>query len=257
MMQKNKTVWAVLALGSIALSGIAQCAETETQMETFARVFSLHLGETRVIYNPDSAGSSMSVINDQDYPILVQSEVLTESRKAKAPFVVTPPLFRLDALQSSRLRIVRTGGGFPTDRESLQWLCVKGIPPKDGDKWGDGKSEKAGKVSLQMQFSINSCIKLFVRPSTVKGHSEDVAEKIEWQKVGNKLKGINPTSFYINLSKLKIGGKALEQHYIAPFSFYEFDLPAGAAGKVQWAVITDYGGVSRQFESELKGKTKL
>lgn len=41
--------------------------------------------------------------------MLVQSEVLAENQKDPAPFVVTPPLFRLDALQSSRLRIVRTG----------------------------------------------------------------------------------------------------------------------------------------------------
>nr|WP_249533797.1 fimbria/pilus periplasmic chaperone [Escherichia coli] len=220
-------------------------------METSSQEFSLHLGTTRVIYNLDSAGSAMEVINDHDYPILVQSEVLKEDNKTKAPFVVTPPLFRLDAFQSSRLRIVRTGGDFPGDRESLQWLCVKGIPPKDGDKWADSKSGAAGKVSLHMQFSINSCIKLFVRPSTVKGHPEDVAGKVEWQKVGNKLKGINPTPFYINLSELKIGGKTLEHHYIAPFSFYETRIPSGVTGNIQWKAITDYGGVSEQFESEL------
>ncbi|MDO2495886.1 fimbria/pilus periplasmic chaperone [Escherichia coli] len=27
-------------------------------------------------------------------------------------------------------RIVRTGGDFSVDRESLQWICIKGIPPK-------------------------------------------------------------------------------------------------------------------------------
>ncbi|NPE97657.1 Dr fimbrial biogenesis chaperone DraB, partial [Escherichia coli] len=69
----------------------------------------------------------------QDYPMLVQSEVLSEDQKSPAPFVVTPPLFRLDGQQSSRLRIVRTGGEFPSDRESLQWICVKGIPPKEDD----------------------------------------------------------------------------------------------------------------------------
>lgn len=65
-----------------------------------------------MIYNLDSSGASLTVMNDLDYPMLVQSEVLAENQKDPAPFVVTPPLFRLDALQSSRLRIVRTGGGF-------------------------------------------------------------------------------------------------------------------------------------------------
>lgn len=135
-------------------------AATETKIDATSKTFILHLGATRVIYNPSGNGSTLSVYNNQDYPMLVQSEVLAEDRKGKAPFVVTPPLFRLDGLQSSRLRIVRTGGVFPEDRESLQWLCVKGIPPKSGDRWADDKNRNKAddRVSLQMNFSVNSCM---------------------------------------------------------------------------------------------------
>ena len=138
--------------------------------------------------------------------------------------------------------------------QSLQWVCVKGIPPKEDDKWAEeaNKSKSADKVSLQVQLSVSSCIKLFVRPSLVKGHPEDVAGNVTWQRAGNKLKGNNPTPFFINLSELKMGGKEVnERHYIAPFSSYEYPFPAGATGKVQWQVITDYGGKSKQFETEL------
>lgn len=247
--KKNYTQGILLVVGmSVALCGFAQ----GVGMEHSSKKFSLHLGSSRVIYNLNSKGSFLTVNNDHDYPILVQSEVLMEDREKKAPFVVTPPLFRIDALQSSRVRIVRTGGNFPEDRESLQWLCVKALPPKEGDIWAKDWHEKADdKVHIKLQFSVNTCIKLFVRPSTVNGHSEDVAGKIKWQKVGNKLKGTNPTPFYINLSELKIGGNALGHHYIAPFSSFETVLPVNTTGNVQWKVITDYGGVSGQFESEL------
>lgn len=246
----------LLLSGSINFSFAADVSGSgkEKNRDVSSKIFSLHLGATRVVYNPDSSGEKLTVINDHDYPILVQSEVLAEDQKSRAPFVVTPPLFRLDALQSSRLRIVRTGGSFPADRESLQWVCVKGIPPKEGDKWAEeaNKSKSADKVSLQVELSVSSCIKLFVRPSSVKGGPEDVAGNVTWQKAGNKLKGNNPTPFFINLSELKMGGKEVnERHYIAPFSSYEYSLPAGATGKVQWQVITDYGGKSKQFESEL------
>ncbi|HBK0787472.1 TPA: Dr fimbrial biogenesis chaperone DraB, partial [Escherichia coli] len=88
----------------------------------------------------------------------------------------------------------------------------------------------------------------------VKGRPDDVAGKVEWQRAGNRLKGVNPTPFYINLSTLTVGGKEVkEREYIAPFSSREYPLPAGASGKVQWKVITDYGGTSKQFEAELKG----
>ncbi|EOU0021765.1 fimbria/pilus periplasmic chaperone [Salmonella enterica subsp. enterica serovar Schwarzengrund] len=230
-------------------------AVADTKIDTTSKTFILHLGATRVIYDLSGNGSTLSVVNEQDYPMLVQSEVLTEDRKGKAPFVVTPPLFRLDGFQSSRLRIVRTGGAFPKDRESLQWLCVKGIPPTSGDKWAENKDgNKANdRVSLQMNFSVNSCIKLIIRPSAVKGHPEDVAENVIWQKAGRKLKGTNPTPFYINLSELSIGeNKVKPHHYIAPFSTYEYDIPMNANGNIYWKVITDYGGDSKQFETKLK-----
>ncbi|EHR8284210.1 fimbria/pilus periplasmic chaperone [Escherichia coli] len=220
-----------------------------------SKVFSLHLGATRVIYDLGSAGATLTVLNDQDYPILVQSEVFTEDQKNHAPFIITPPLFRLDPLQSNRLRIVRTGGAFPDDRESLQWICVRGIPPKEGDKWSDVKrNEKQGsKVSLRVQFSVSSCVKLFIRPQAIKEKSYNAAQKLEWYKFGSKLKGVNPTPFYINLSEISVGGKAVDDiHYISPFSSYEYTIPSNTSGKVKWRAITDYGGHSSIFESELK-----
>ncbi|HDX7277327.1 TPA: fimbria/pilus periplasmic chaperone, partial [Escherichia coli] len=149
-----------------------------------------------------------------------------------------------------------TGGGFPEDRESLQWLCVKGIPPKHDDRWAEEKGadkKKADKATLQVNLSVSSCVKLFVRPPAVKGRPEDAGGKVEWTKSGNKLKGNNPTPFYINISELSVGGKEVKEHrYISPYSSYEYEIPSGASGKVSWTVITDYGGKSKPFESELK-----
>lgn len=147
-------------------------------------------------------------------------------------------------------------GVFPEDRESLQWLCVKGIPPKHDDRWAEEKGadkKKADKVTLQVNLSVSSCVKLFVRPPAVKGRPEDAGGKVEWTKSGNKLKGNNPTPFYINISELSVGGKEVKEHrYISPYSSYEYEIPSGASGKVSWTVITDYGGKSKLFESELK-----
>lgn len=249
-------------LGIVLLGGVINiihitevfASDPPKNIDVSSKEFSLHLGTTRVIYNLDSSGETLRVINGQDYPMLVQSEVLTEDQKSRAPFVVTPPLFRLDGLQSSRLRVVRTGGNFPSDRESLQWLCVKGIPPKADDQWAEtqDKKKQVGKVSLQVQVSVSSCIKLFVRPPSVKGHPDDVAGNVEWKKVGDTLKGSNPTPFYINLSELKVGGKDVQdRHYIAPFSSYDYVLPSGATDKVKWNIITDYGGKSGYFETVL------
>ena len=226
-------------------------------MDTSTQSFSVRLNASRVIYDPASNGTTLTVTSPQDYPILVQSEVLNEDMKSKAPFVVTPPLMRLDGQQSSRLRIVRTGGNFAADRESLQWLCVKGIPPKADDAWAkgkDGKPDAGGKVSLNVQLSINNCIKLFVRPASVKGHSDDVADKLRFERAGGQLKAMNDSPFYMNLSSLKVNGTDVKDtRYVSPFSSRVFSLPAGKnAGKVEWKIVNDYGGESRTYQADIR-----
>ncbi|ECP4590315.1 fimbria/pilus periplasmic chaperone [Salmonella enterica subsp. enterica serovar Muenchen] len=249
----------LLLSGQLFLTGISVAHATENpQIQQNTQSFSVILGATRVIYAPDSSGVTLSVNNPQTYPILVQSRVFSEDMKNKAPFVVTPPLFRLDGNQQSRLRIVRIGGNFIGDREYLHWLCVKGIPPKKDDLWLQNKKAiLPDTVSLNVQLSIDNCIKLFVRPESVKGHPSDVADSLIWSRVNNKLQASNPTPFYMNLSSVRIGGGRVEQlHYIPPFSSYAFDFPSGSevsnSRQVQWSVITDYGGESPIFHGAVK-----
>ncbi len=57
------------------------------------------MGGTRVIYQEGKREASISVTNaDTRSPFLVQSwvENYSETDKSRAPFIVTPPLFRLD-----------------------------------------------------------------------------------------------------------------------------------------------------------------
>lgn len=216
-----------------------------------AKVFTLKLGATRVIYNPDASGATLSVSNQQDYPILVQGKVYAEDKKSAAPFIVTPPLFRLEAGQQSRLRIVRTGGVVVPDRESLQWLCVGGIPPKETDVWANNETDKSLKsVVLNLEVSMHNCIKLLVRPSGVNGTPMDAAADLIWKRQGNKISVHNASPFYMNLSSVTVGGKPVKGlDYVAPFAERSFSLPEGATGKVEWKIITDVGGESQAFLS--------
>lgn len=250
-----KSTWLIVIFLLSAISLKVAAVEKYSDIETNTKEFSMLLGASRLIYNPSSAGESLTVSNTHDYPILVQSRTFAEDMKSKSSFVVTPPLFRLDAQQQNRLRIIRVGGDFADDRESIQWLCVKGIPPKEGAFWAkDGKPEVAKKkVSLNVQLSVESCIKLIVRPGSITGHPDDVASSLVWYHEGNQLKVVNNTPFYMNLSSLKVGGEDLHDiHYVPPLSFYNFTLPKGIQGKVSWSVINDYGGVSKTYQSDIQ-----
>lgn len=242
----------IVGMGQMTFSAHASDA---IRMETHEKPFAVKLNATRVVYDPDSKGATLTVSNIQDYPMLVQSSVQGEDTKSKAPFIVTPPLFRLDGMQQNQLRIVRTGGQFATDRESLEWLCVKGIPPEKDAEWAKDKKGNAPTkgVHLNVNVSVGTCVKLLVRPSSVAGNIVDAPSKITWQRKGNKIKATNPTGFYMSLSSVKVGGKPVKNtQYIAPFSSRTYELPAGAGSDVSWTVVTDAGGGSNVFHGQVK-----
>lgn len=138
---------------------------------------------TRLVYRGDKKESSLGISNPDTTDYLVQSWVDADSKNhAAAPFLITPPLFRLDAKEDNVLRVVRTGGNLPEDRESLYWLNIKAIP-----------SSKHVEGVNTLQIAINTRIKLLYRPSSVKGKPEEMADKLEWHREGNDLVVNNPT----------------------------------------------------------------
>ncbi|CAD6107130.1 fimbria/pilus periplasmic chaperone [Escherichia coli] len=228
---------------------VSALAATQTQTHPFA----VKLSASRVIYNPDSnGGASLGVSNKQNYPILVQSVVMDASRKKHGQFIVTPPLFRLDANQDSRVRIISTGRDFPKDRESLNWVCVRGIPPKNDDLWAGDVKKKTDDVNLNIEVSVNSCIKLLIRPSSLTGGVESAAHKVTWKLKGERLTAHNPTPYYINISTVQVGRTmATGGNYVAPFSDATYTVNGKVvSGDINWKLVTDYGS-EQDMKSEL------
>lgn len=234
----------VIFVGMMSLlGGLVNVAATE--IEQHNQSFSVMLGASRIIQTTNSKGSVLSVGNENDYPMLVQTKITPDNDMAgsvNARFIATPPLFRLDGNQRAKLRITHVSGSVAHDRESLFWVCVKGVPPSTNDNWSDGNVPN--RATLNVQMVINNCIKLLVRPKDLVGQDAlAMAEQLIWRQEGHGLIAVNPTPFYINLSKLSVGGVPVENvRHIAPFSSHTFSIPAGAKGKVQWSALTDLGG---------------
>ncbi|WP_447831036.1 fimbria/pilus periplasmic chaperone [Aeromonas salmonicida] len=227
-------------------TAVANVIEKNTQS------FSVKLGASRVIHSTDSKGSVLSVMNEHDYPMLIQTKITPDDEmddSVKARFIANPPIFRLDSNQRAKLRIVHSGGQVATDRESLFWVCVKGIPPSGDQHWSEGKVPESAMLNVQM--IVNNCIKLLVRPKSLVGQDAlAMAERLSWRQSGNKLTATNPSPFYINLSALSVGGVALgDVRHIAPFSSHTFSVPAGAKGTVEWRALSDLGGEGPQLSS--------
>lgn len=199
---------------------------------------------TRLVYQGEKKESSLGIQNPDNTDYLVQSWVDAGSKnQAKAPFLITPPLFRLDAKEDNVLRVVRTGGNLPEDRESLFWLNIKAIP-----------SSKRVEGQNTLQIAINTRIKLLYRPASIKGKPDEVADKLQWHREGNDLVVENPTPFYMNFQTVTLNGHKIDKAtWAEPKTETHFALPANTGGTtVNWSIITDYGSISKTWSSSVR-----
>ncbi|MBW5407591.1 molecular chaperone [Morganella morganii] len=196
------------------------------------------IGSTRVIYDGNKKETSVSIQNPDDKPYLIQSWLENDKNTAlqepQIPFILTPPLFRLNGDSSSALRIVKTGN-LPDDRESVYWVNIKSIPTSNPN------------AKNELHISVNSRIKLFYRPGTLSHQaSTEAYTHLTFHRNGNTLYAKNPTPFYLSFSELQVNGVTLTQPgMIAPMSEQNWTIPRQAISSgltVKWSVINDYGG---------------
>lgn len=199
------------------------------------------IGGTRLIYDGAKKESSLNISNPDKVPYLIQSWVDTnEGDTSKAPFIITPPLFRLDGGQDNILRVVRAGGNLPTDKESLYWLNIKSIP-------------SAEKKDNTLQIAVKTRIKLIYRPQGLRGSLDEAAKTLTWQRNGNALQVTNSSPYYVTFFNVKVNGSPIKSAtMVAPQSSARFELPAGvSSGALSWEIINDYGGTSKPFTGNI------
>lgn len=193
------------------------------------------IGGTRVIYDGSKSQASLEIRNPDSSPYLIQTWLEPEAGSTqKPPFVVTPPLYRLDANQKNSMRIVRAGALDET-KESLFWMNIKSIPSSGDQVKGN-----------TLQIAVKTRIKLIYRPASLKKKSdEDLAKQLRFTVSGNQLTVTNPTLYYANFSDIQVGGKSVSDiSYAPPQGSVSFKLSSGMAGAVQFKLINDYGGAS-------------
>lgn len=199
------------------------------------------VGGTRLIYKDDKKETSISVSNSENLAYLVQSwvDAENENNTAQPPFIVTPPLFRLDENAENILRVIMVRDELPKDKESLFWLNIKSIPSVE-------------KVDNSLQIAIKTRIKLIYRPKGITDSLEDAAGRLEWTRQGKSLKVLNNSPYYITFYSLDVGGKKIEETtMLSPQSTTQYITPVGISGKtINWTIINDSGGVSEKYQSK-------
>lgn len=200
------------------------------------------IGGTRFIYHEENEkGLSFLVKNSDNSPYLIQTKILPDNTQGNniqqalpnsglANFVATPPLLPLRKKQENYIRVIRTEGKLPNDRESLFQLSITAIP--SGRPTGN-----------DLQLAIRSRYKLIYRPSGLKGEPNQAYQQLRWQRHGDLVTVENPTPYYVTLFQMDINGKLQPaKGVVAPFgSRTESWCPKNGGCDLKWQSLDDLG----------------
>lgn len=224
-----------------------------TSFQSFSGVL---INGTRVIYPSDEKEITLRLENKGEKPSLVQVWIDKGDSKAKvslieSPFIILPPVFRIEPTQGQTLRISYTGSNLPQDRESVFWLNVLDIP---------ARQQKLPSNSIEMAF--RSRIKLFYRPSSLNiASSSEQVEKLHWSTAPCQNKQCivikNPTPVFVTISTIKVmsGDKVLTSltgSMLAPFGSDSYPVKVNPGNNSLFIeYVNDYGSsVKRQIKHE-------
>jgi P pilus assembly protein, chaperone PapD len=202
--------------------------------------------QTRVIYPQSAQSVSVTLHNSGNEVYLVQTQVTDwETNKPSSLFTVQPPLFRVEGMSNGTMRVARTGGDLPQDRESVFHFRVNAIP--------SGKAPVKGGASLSIALGMG--IKLFYRPDGLPLLPTQAYDKLTFSAQGNSVTVKNPTPYYLTFARLSLGGEVVNldksPSMLAPFSETHY-AGAGKGNQAEWTLITDYGGSSDTFHAQIK-----
>lgn len=213
---------------------------------------SVVIAGTRVVFPAAAGETTVRLTNEGTQPALVEAWIDagdpdSTPDTSKVPFLVTPPLARMNPGKGQSLRIIYTGQPLPTDRESLYWLNVLEIPPKPSTKPGEGQNT--------LQFAVRSRLKLFFRPAKLAGNPLTAGEQLGWKAMtddaADALEVRNPTPYYITISQftLHVGASSYtaDGGMVAPMASLRLTVKGlhsapSAGSAIDYTVINDFGG---------------
>ncbi|HFS5793935.1 TPA: fimbrial chaperone [Citrobacter werkmanii] len=208
---------------------------------------------TRVIYPEGKSAVTVHLDNRGERPLLVQAWLdnggeNTSPDDIQNPFVITPPITRIDKGHGQTVRVIYTGEKLPVDRESLYWFNVLEVPPKVNSTDSVNK----------LQLAFRTRIKFLYRPRALDGDLVEAMKKVKWVLGSKKheyfFTATNGSGYFLSIDKAnaEISGKRypIETKMLNPFSSSVFPVTAlpvsetPTHGEINYSVINDFGGIT-------------
>ncbi|ENX4473584.1 molecular chaperone [Enterobacter roggenkampii] len=225
-------------------------------------------------------GVAMNVKNNTDSNFLLKGSVaamdsdsgrLGPDDAPLPPFVILPPLARLEAGGQYSFRVRQVGEGLPKDRESACIVSVTAIPATnepvvpyrraqvgERDAPDEASSTARGSTAVnkgpQLQIALQMNMRLFYRPEGIpERDNAAIAGQLRFRAQGDVLVVDNPTPYFVQLSEVRLNGKKVNpeavQGYVRPKASRQFVPGVPVKGAVEW----HFGGDKTPYRSEMSG----
>ncbi|PIJ49610.1 pilus assembly protein [Erwinia sp. OLTSP20] len=220
---------------------------------SFPSIANMTISGTRIIFPANENEVDVRTNNKGSQPALVQvwvdeDKLNSNLNNIKVPFILTPPIYRVEPGKGQSVRLIYNGMNLPQNRESVFWFNMLEIPPK--------VTEHVSQQRLDLAFRTR--IKIFYRPSSISNSNSSMLKKnLKWQVVNTPKKGTgvkvtNPTPYYFSFDELTVEsqGKKTELNVkmVSPFSsaiFYPIKktISGEKITGIYYGLINDYGAV--------------
>lgn len=216
----------------------------------------IQVAGTRIVFDGDQKEQTIRMTNTGDRPVLTQiwldaseeeGEGAIRAGAQATPFIVNPPVARLNSNKAQVVRIFKTAdvASLPQDHESVFWLNILEVPAKAAAsaEQADPQAE-----ANRLNIALRTRLKLFYRPTGLKGDTISAAEAMTWRirKDGDDYVATcsNGSPFHVSFARLvlKQGEKRSEVPggLARPASEAEFRFAGAATGSGPLTLDLEY-----------------
>lgn len=159
---------------------------------------------TRFIFSGNEKEITVQLTNTAERPAVAQvwldrGDTKEAPDNITIPFIITPPISRVDGKSGQTLRIrLPDRSSLLKDREQLWWLNLLEIPPNPSGTQVQGNNV--------LQLAIRSRFKFIHRPVGL-GDRDVAPQQLVLSLQGGELEINNPTPFYITITRIYLTNK--------------------------------------------------
>lgn len=195
----------------------------------------IQIDNNKFIYIENANNRKIEIKNTSDQEYIIKSSVkqINNDNKEESPFIISPPLFKLNANETFFLDVIKIDDIEVKDKESLYKINIKSIPIINNEI----------KDNNILHVSLNLIYNLIYRPDTLdKKHHEMYKDIVFIKDKKGKLRIANPTPYYITLTQVESNNTAFinKKKALSPFSHYDTGIEVNNNDLINYSVKNEH-----------------